>query len=122
LQVEREQGKFRELEEDLQKEENDFTRRQGRLSDDQRRRERNELDKRRADLKKSQMETNRKLKEEDVQLMQNIRSDIQRIANTLREKEGYLVILDRKSVFALPAASDLTEKVTRIYDAMKNAK
>ena len=69
------------------------------------------------DLRRLKADLEEELKKKDAELAREILVEVGRIVQAFRKKEGYTVILERKTVVAADEAIDITDEIIRLYDA-----
>jgi outer membrane protein len=70
------------------------------------------------DLKTQQRKFQRDMKEAEARVVRNIQNDLHTVVGEMAKKEGYLLVLDKKSggVVYAPESIDITDKVIKAYN------
>jgi outer membrane protein len=77
------------------------------------------LEKEFKELGRLKSDLEQELRKKDLDLSQSLIKDVYEIVRDLSKKEKFTVILDKRFVFMSDEAIDLTDRVIRLYDAMK---
>ncbi len=70
------------------------------------------------DFKTLQKKYRTELQKLEVNLMNQLQSDIKELVETIGKKDGYLLIINKYSVLYSPGSTDITEKLIKQLDAM----
>jgi len=71
------------------------------------------------ELKRLKSDLEEELKKKDLELTRKLLREIGEIVEEFSKKEKYTVILEKKSVVVADEAIDITDKIIRLYDALK---
>lgn len=71
------------------------------------------------ELRRLRSDLDEELKKKNVELKQKILQEIREIVEEFVKKEKYTVILEKRWVVAADKAIDITDKIIRLYDAVK---
>jgi len=121
-------SKFEELQKKLDDERNnlakleeDFKKQSMMLSLDAQEDKKRELEKKRRHYKYLQDEYNQEVKDTEIDTIRKIMKELEGIVEKIGEKEGYTMILERRTVGLIyfNQAIDITGQVTEAYDKLK---
>jgi outer membrane protein len=115
------QKKLNQERDSLAKLEDEFRKQSMMLSLDAQEDKRRELEKKQRQYKYLFDESNQEMKDIEADSMKKIMQDVQKIVAKIGEKEGYFLILEKKTpglVYYNPAI-DITDRVTEAYDKSK---
>jgi len=71
------------------------------------------------ELRRLRSDLEEELKKKDAELRRELFQEIREIVEEFLKKENYTVILEKSSVVAVDKAIDITDKIIRLYDAVK---
>jgi outer membrane protein len=112
--LDREQNELRKLEEEFKKQ-------SMMLSLDAKEDKKRALEKKRRYYKYLYEDFSQEMKNDEVEATKKIGQELEKVVKRIGEKEGYLVILDKRTLGLLyyDRAIDITEQVIKAYDQMK---
>ena len=120
--------KFEEMQQKLDQEKNalvkleeEYKKQSMMLSLDAQEDKKRELEKRKRHFKYLQDEYNQEVKDTEVDTIRQIMKELEGIVEKIGEKEGYTMILERRTVGLIyfNPATDITAQVTEAYDKLK---
>ena len=71
------------------------------------------------DYKRLNSDLGEELKKKQLELTQKLITEIRQVVNTVADKDGYTLILEKGSVVLNDDSFDITDKVIKLYDTQK---